>query len=146
MLEWAVVFGKYYGTSYQEIDRIISKNKKALIEIDVQGWQKAREKLKYAASIFIMPPSVDSLWERLNLRGTEDKEIVIKRFNTARKELESSHNFQYFVINDDLDKAYNQIYNFITKNIPFSLSKKEGIEHSQQLLSSFKEKIYTDKK
>jgi guanylate kinase len=91
-----------------------------------------------------MPPSVETLWERLSSRGTEDKEIVIKRFNTARKELEYSKNFQYFVINDDLNQAYTQVYNFITKNIPFSLSKEEGIKHSQKLLSSFTEKRYTE--
>ena len=95
---------------------------------------------KHASSIFIMPPTIEELWKRLNSRGTDNEETIIKRFNTARRELEYSNKFHYFVINNDLDQAYTQIYNFITKSIPFNLSREEGIKHSQKLLESFKEK------
>jgi guanylate kinase len=140
MLEWANVFGNLYGTSYKELDRIISNNHKVLVEIDVQGWNTAKKELKHASSIFIMPPTTEELWKRLNSRGTDNEETIIKRFNTARRELEYSNKFHYFVINNDLDQAYTQIYNFITKSIPFNLSREEGLKHSQKLLESFKEK------
>ena len=71
MLEWAEVFGNFYGTSIEEVHRIQKLGKTPILEIDVQGWELSKSKIKHAKSIFILPPSMKELYERLNNRGTE---------------------------------------------------------------------------
>ena len=74
-IEWADVHGNFYGTSFSELERIDRLGKHAILEIDVQGWSKAKNLLKDATSIFIQPPDLKSLWHRLEQRGSDDLQV-----------------------------------------------------------------------
>ena len=137
MLEYAEVFGTLYGTSFAEIVRIQGLGKIALLEIDVQGWRQAREKIETSRSIFILPPSVEELWQRLELRGTESKEVRWRRLMTARAEISSGSLYETFLINRDLDSAYTELQSIIIKGKKPSISKAKGVAYCQQLLAEF---------
>lgn len=135
MLEWAEVFGNIYGTSLDEIERITSQGKDILLEIDVQGWQLAKTKVPEAISIFIIPPSMKELWERLSSRGTDAEEVKWRRILTARKELECAKHFSHFIINDDLEKAYEELRNIVLFRKEGRLNYEEGLLYCQNLIT-----------
>lgn len=137
MLEWAEVFGNKYGTSSDELARIHRLGKIGLLEIDVQGWHQARQKLENAVSIFILPPSVSDLWQRLEKRGTDAQEVRLKRILTARKEIENGHEFQYFIINDDFAQAYEELKHIVIDRKDGALSRQQGLQHCTELLREF---------
>ncbi len=108
--EWAEVHGNYYGTSRAVIDNAFSKNLSVLLDIDVQGAESLRKAYPdKTLLIFITPPSINTLKERLDGRGTETPEAIQKRIKNAKKELERSHVFDHIITNDDLDKAYQKL-------------------------------------
>ncbi len=137
MLEYAEVFDTLYGTSFAEITRIQGLGKIALLEIDVQGWRQAREKIDTSKSIFILPPSVEELWQRLELRGTESKDVRWRRLMTARAEISSGSLYETFLINRDLDSAYTELQGIIIKGKKPSITKAKGVAYCQQLLAEF---------
>ena len=137
MLEWAEVFGNKYGTTLDELSRIRSLGKNALLEIDVQGWQQAKRKLPEAVSIFILPPSVKHLWQRLEKRGTDSIEVRLKRILTGRKEIQHGVEFQHVIINDDIEKAYGELKNVVIDRKQGSLSREQGLAHCAALLTEF---------
>lgn len=137
MLEWADVFGKLYGTGYSELERLDSDGKSLLLEIDVQGWQSVRNKISGLCSIFILPPSLSELWSRLEKRGTESTEVIQRRFQTARDEIKIGLGFENFVINDDLERTYQLIKDFLLGTGTLPLSTSEGRQHCYQLLKEF---------
>ena len=136
MLEYANVFDVFYGTSIAEIERIHKENKSALLEIDVQGWEQAKSKLDGIA-IFILPPTADALKERLEMRGTESKEIRFKRLMTAKSEIEKGFLYDYFIINDDIETAYQELYDIIIKGKKGKICNEEGRAHCQNLIDQF---------
>ncbi len=105
LLEWANVYGNYYGTPARFIQDTIQKGKDVLLEIDVQGAKQVRKKCPDAVSIFIAPPSLDELIERLKKRATETEEEFQKRINKAKEEMEDAVFYDYLVINDKIDRA-----------------------------------------
>ncbi len=137
MLEYAEVFGTLYGTPLSEIGRIQKLGKVALLEIDVQGWRQAKEKVKHALSIFILPPSVQALWKRLEARGTEPKEVRWRRLMTARAEISSGNLYDYFVVNTDLDPAYKELEDIVIKGKKGKIANRGGAALCQKLLQEF---------
>lgn len=139
MLEYANLFGTFYGTAHQELERISSAGKKVILEIDVQGWAQAKPRLNQVVSIFILPPSIRDLWERLSRRGTESLETRWRRLQTAKHEIESAHHYDYFIVNQDLERAYQELVNTVVKlQVPVT-SRDEGVARSQHLLREFHE-------
>lgn len=104
-LEHAQVFGNYYGTSLQEVKRLQQQGFDVILEIDVQGAQQVRRILPDAVSIFILPPSLSVLSERLHRRNTDSEEVIQSRLKQARSEIEQALLFDYIVINDSLAAA-----------------------------------------
>jgi guanylate kinase len=138
LLEWANVFSNWYGTSISEIDRIRSLGKKVLLEIDVQGWHYARKKLPHAVAILILPPSVEELWKRLEKRGTDGFEVRWRRFLTARDEIKRASEYQFFIINDDLDRAFAELKSILIDGKPqLRLTQQTGLDHVEDLLEQF---------
>jgi guanylate kinase len=137
MLEYAEVFGKLYGTSIREIKRINSLNKTVLLEIDVQGWEKAKPRLRHAVSIFILPPSVEALWQRLEMRGTEPREIRFRRLMTAKKEIEKGYLYDFFIVNNALEQAYSELYAIVIKGENGKTGPTEGQRLCAALLKEF---------
>lgn len=105
LLEWTEFVGNYYGTPLSEIERLRSEGKNALLEIEVEGCRQVKEKVPDALTIFIVPPSLKELENRIRGRRTEAEEIVQQRLAKASKELEMTGQYRYVVCNDDIQLA-----------------------------------------
>jgi guanylate kinase len=108
--EWAEVHGNFYGTSLREIE--IARENKAggiLFDIDYQGARQIRAKVPEAVAVFILPPSMEELERRLRSRASDDEATVQKRLAKARLEIENYGLFDYLVVNDDLERAYDRL-------------------------------------
>lgn len=112
-LEHAQVFGNYYGTSMLEVRELINKGVDVILEIDVQGATQIRQALPNAISIFILPPSLAVLEERLRKRKTDSEEVIVRRLNEARHEIQQAIEFDYIVVNNDLVETENHLLSII---------------------------------
>lgn len=115
LAEYSIVHGNLYGIPKKFIDLGISDEKDVLFQIDVQGAKKIKNKYDKALLIFLMPPSIEVLLQRLNKRGTEDLFEIEKRTKRAKEEIEERYMYDYVVVNDILEKAVNEIYEIILK-------------------------------
>ncbi|MCP4021448.1 MAG: guanylate kinase [Desulfobacteraceae bacterium] len=104
-LEWAKVHDNYYGTSKGFINEALNNSRHILLDIDVQGAQQVMASGMQFVSIYIMPPSFEELEKRLRQRGTDTADVIEKRLENAKKELDKKDMYQYVIVNDDLDKA-----------------------------------------
>ena len=137
MLEFAEVFGTLYGTARAEIERIHRQGKSALLEIDVQGWRSVRAQLPAARSVFILPPSLEALWQRLEARGTEALAVRLRRLNTAKTELESGHLYQHFVVNGIVENAYAELQDIVIYGKDGNLAPSVGAALCRALVAEF---------
>ena len=112
-LEHANVFGKRYGTSKAEVERKRSQGKNVILEIDWQGAQQVRAVLPEAISVFILPPSVEELAQRLNSRGEDSAQSIEKRLSEAKLDMSQAVHFDFLVINADFDNAVSDFLNII---------------------------------
>ena len=114
-IEWEQIHGNfYYGTLKSTLEKAINEDKRILLELDVKGATSVKKLYpNKSLSIFIEPPSVEVLKLRLEKRGTDNDERIIKRLERLESELSYKSNFDYHVINDDLDQAVNEIMNII---------------------------------
>jgi guanylate kinase len=110
-VEWEMVYpGAYYGTTVAEIERIWDEQKTPILDIDVQGAMRVKELYgEKAISIFILPPSLDVLKDRLEKRGTDNEVQIKTRIEKAAEEITFSKKFDHIVLNDDLNKASEQV-------------------------------------
>ncbi|MGI6214549.1 MAG: guanylate kinase [Christensenellales bacterium] len=113
-LENATVHGHRYGTLEAPVDECIAKGRNVLLDIDPQGALKVMAKRQDCVSIFILPPSYDALRVRLHTRNTDDPEEIQRRLNNARGEVEKLTEYQYAVVNDDLQMAYEKLSHIIS--------------------------------
>lgn len=109
-IEWAKVHSNYYGTSKRFVEEGTSKSWKMLFDLDVQG-ADAMKKIygDKARVIFIEPPSVEELEKRLRVRGTDSEKVILERVENAKKELLRKHDFDFIIMNDDVDSAYKKL-------------------------------------
>ena len=114
LLEYAEVFGNLYGTPRDKVDEAVAEGKVVILEIDVQGAQKAQKVYPNAVMIFIVPPTQKVLQQRINDRGRDDTKTVETRLNGASDELAAAWQYyKHMVINDDLDLAVNEVIQVI---------------------------------
>lgn len=120
-LEWEEVYpGKYYGTFKSELDRIWQQGKYVIFDIDVKGGVNIKNILKnQACSIFIMPPSIEELENRLRKRNTESEDTLKERLSRAEMEISLSENFDYVVCNDELEVAIARVEEIITQQMNY---------------------------
>ena len=104
-LEYAIVHSHYYGTPKHNINKLLKNGIDVILEIDIEGAKKVKEKCQSAVFIFIMPPSMKILKERLMGRRTESKEQLVERFKTAYKEINEVTKYNYVIVNDDLNES-----------------------------------------
>jgi guanylate kinase len=104
-LEWAVVHGNFYGTARSVVAQELSEGHDIILEIDVQGAEVVRRTMTDVVSIFILPPSLSVLRERLTARMTERPEELALRLRNAPAEVEQYRHFDYLVLNDEVDRA-----------------------------------------
>ncbi|MBP7795968.1 MAG: guanylate kinase [Elusimicrobiales bacterium] len=134
LLEWATVHNHRYGTPKKSVMNILLENKIPIMTIDVAGAMSVRKVFNNSTLIFILPPDVNTLIERLKLRGESVEEINI-RLKTALKEINFIPEFDYLVINDKIDKAAERINNIVIGNSP------DRCEKDMQFVSNFKKQL-----
>lgn len=113
LLEWAEYAGNYYGTPRQPVLEQINQGKIIILEIEVLGARLVKDSFPLATRIFILPPSLNILEQRLRGRGTDAEEVIVKRLAKAREELAVSHEFDYQVINDNLESSIELVESII---------------------------------
>ena len=104
-LEWAEYAGNFYGTKKKYIEQCLDNGMNVILEIETTGALKVKEKMPEAVLIFISPPSIEILEQRLRGRHTEDEETIQRRLNEVKKELECAKKYDYLVINDTVENA-----------------------------------------
>lgn len=109
LLEYAEFVGNYYGTPVDYVKETLEKGKDVFLEIEVQGARQVREKFPDGLFIFLSPPSLSELKNRIVTRGTETEDIINNRMSTARDEIEMMHLYDYVVENDQVDLACERI-------------------------------------
>jgi guanylate kinase len=109
LLEWAEYTENYYGTPKQPVLEQIEQGKIVILEIEVLGANQVKESFPSTIRIFILPPSIEELEKRLRERGTDAEEVIVKRLTKAKEELAVSHEFDYQIINDTLEKAIAEV-------------------------------------
>ncbi len=115
LAEWAEVHGNYYGTSVEFLEENLKSGRDVLLDIDVNGAKQIVNKFPEAVTIFIMPPSVETLRERLLSRATDSLETIEKRLNNASDEIAGKEFYRHIVVNDDLNVASNEMKDLIKK-------------------------------
>jgi guanylate kinase len=114
MLEYAEYAGNLYGTPRGPVERALASGRSAVLEIELQGARQVRRAMPEAQLVMLLPPSWDELVDRLIGRGTEDPEVVRRRLETARKELEARSEFDAAVVNADVQAATSELIRLVT--------------------------------
>jgi guanylate kinase len=113
--EWAEVYGNYYGTSAEFIEKNLSSGRDILLDIDVQGTLQILKHYPDSVTIFIMPPSLDTLKKRLELRGSDSKSVIKERLVNARKEMDQKQKYRHIIVNDKLPEAIEELSAILIK-------------------------------
>ncbi|MFZ3576549.1 guanylate kinase [Virgibacillus sp. DJP39] len=130
LLEYAKYVNNYYGTPREYVEKTLANGHDVFLEIEVQGALQVRENFKEGVFIFLFPPSLDELKNRIVNRGTESQELVINRLREARKEIEMMDAYDYVVVNDRVDNAVSKIQSIIQSEH----CKRERIEKQYKQL------------
>ena len=113
MLEYAEYSGNYYGTPKEAVEKMLKDGKNVILEIEAQGALKVKEKMPEAVMIFIVPPSIKELRDRLSKRGREDTAEIEKRINTAKWEFSQCPKYNYVLVNDNLETCVKNTLDII---------------------------------
>ena len=137
-LEYAKVFENYYGSSKSQVFENLNKGENVIFDIDWQGTEQIKkQKLNYKlVTFFILPPSKSELFNRLKNRDMKDKNIVEERMKQFNEDIKQWENYDFVVINDDLEKCYNEIIRFINekiKNLDSNYDKNNILNHIKKL-------------
>lgn len=137
-LEYAEVYGNYYGTPKKEVLNMLEKGQDVILEIDIQGALRVKETYPEGVFIFILPPSMEELKNRIINRGSETNESLMLRFKSAYKEINYVSKYNYAVVNDTIEEAVSKIESILCAEkcrVDRMKSKlfdsKEGLIHEQ---------------
>ncbi|GAB6169996.1 guanylate kinase [Clostridium carnis] len=138
-LEYAEVYGNCYGTPKANVEKMLDEGKDVILEIDIQGALKVKENFSEGVFIFILPPSMEELKQRIIKRGSETEESLMRRFKSAYKEINYVSKYNYAVVNDTLDVAVSKVESIIAAEKcrvdrikeNTILDSKEGLIHEQ---------------
>jgi len=109
LLEWAEVYGNYYGTPIAKIEAMLAGGKDVLLEIDTQGAMNVKQKFPQGVYIYILPPSLTELERRIRTRGTDSEESIQRRLQAAADEIQIGVNYNYLVVNDQVREATDTV-------------------------------------
>lgn len=129
-IEYAKVFDNYYGTAKRTVEEALVNGKDIILEIDWQGAQQIRQMLPESLSIFILPPSKQMLEDRLRNRGQDSEETIARRMRDAVTEMSHYNEYDYLIVNDEFEKAVEQLKAIITHR-----KRSKSRENLGQLLS-----------
>lgn len=111
LLEWAEVHGNFYGTPREPVEQAMSQGRDMLFDIDWQGARQLQEKMKAdVVSIFVLPPTMTELQSRLHRRAEDSEEVIRTRLLNSRAEIEHWREYDYAIVNDDLDEAFRNVH------------------------------------
>ena len=138
-LEYANVHGNFYGTPKVNVEKMLDEGKDVILEIDIQGALQVKENFKEGVFIFILPPSMEELKQRIIKRGSETEESLMTRFKNAYKEINYVSKYNYAVVNDKLEVAVSKVEAIIAAEKcrvdrikeNTILDSKEGLIHEQ---------------
>lgn len=137
-LEYAEVYDNFYGTPKSNVEELLESGKDVILEIDIQGALKVKENAEEGIFIFILPPSMEELKQRIIKRGSETEESLMKRFKSAYKEINFVSKYNYAVVNDEVETAVEKLESIITAEKcrvdrikETILDSKEGLIHEQ---------------
>ena len=116
LLEWAEVYGNYYGTSARLIEQIVSGGDDVLLDVDVQGAQTIRQRRPEAVSIFIMPPSFQVLRQRLENRRLDKDYVIEQRLQIAFNEIKRYRNYDFLIINEELGRSIEELQSIVVSS------------------------------
>ena len=134
-LEYATVFDNFYGTSRHWVENKLADNIDVILEIDWQGAAQIRKLFPHTISIFIFPPSIEILSQRLRDRGQDHESVIAKRLNEARHEMSHFEEFDYLVINDNFDAAVSDLKAIIlSQRLKVNIQKKKYKDLIKKLL------------
>ena len=124
-LEYAEVYGNYYGTPRVFVEDQLNKGQNILLEIDIVGALQVREKFENAILLFIIPPSLEELKRRIESRGTETPEQMMKRMDSALEEIKELEQYDYVILNDEINKATGLIESIVEAELA-SVERSQG--------------------
>lgn len=131
-LEHAEVFGQGYGTDRQRVEALWTKGRDVILEIDVQGAEQVRQHQPDVCQIFILPPSMDLLAQRLRGRGTDQEDVIARRLAEAEHEMAAAKTFDWFIVNDDFETALSQLEAVV---VAWRQRRQRQLDHLTSLLA-----------
>jgi guanylate kinase len=135
-LEHAIVFGNYYGTARRFLREAENRSNDLLLDIDVQGASKIKEKISDAVSIFILPPDREKLEWRLRNRGLDSEEVIRRRLDTARREIENYSKYDYILVNNLLEQSADQLRDIVLAERLLRSGTKPSGEEAQRVATA----------
>jgi len=130
-LEWAKVYNNYYGTPKEAVYKKLNEGEDVILEIDIQGAAQVKQNCPEGIFIFISPPSIEELKNRIIKRGSDTQDSIELRLKCAREEMEASLDYDYIVINDDLDKAALMLQSIV-------LAERCKVSRNKKILKAIK--------
>ena len=137
LIEYARYCGNYYGTPREYVERQLLAGKDVILEIEIQGARKVKEQFPDTVLLFVSPPGADELKRRLTKRGTESPEVIANRLNRAVQEAEGIEDYDYFVMNDDLDACVEYVHRIVQCEHGRTSRCGEQIENIRRELTAF---------
>ena len=137
--EWAEVYGHLYGTPWDELTQKRAQGQDIILDIDVQGARHVMQRLDDAVSVFVMPPSLDTLKARLQSRGTDSHAVVERRFQQAQEEMKNYDAYDYTISNGNLEQAVNEFVSIVhaervrTRRMDHTWLQKNGLLNEEEL-------------
>jgi guanylate kinase len=136
-LEWANVFGNFYGTCFEDAARHLETGRDLVLVIDVQGARQVRQRCAGTVGVFVMPPSFEVLEQRLRGRSKDDEEAMQRRLQTARDEVEAFAEYDYVIVNDELEACVDRLRAIVLAE----RTRLRSARHAAELIvSTFKQK------
>lgn len=134
-LEYAKIYDNFYGTPKASVIECLEKGQDVILEIEMQGAKQIKEVYPEGVFIFVLPPSLEELKSRIVGRGTETQEEIEKRFSCAFEEINQIENYDYFIVNEDVDKSVNDIEAIICAE------KNKVTRYKNNIIDKFKEEL-----
>ena len=132
LLEHAEYVGNYYGTPRFYVEDMLSQGKNVILEIEIQGAMKIKEKIPEAVLVFVTPPTIEELRSRLTGRGTETADVIASRLRRAAEESEGMDNYDYILINDQVEDCVDQLHQII-------FSERCRAQRNEELINTIQE-------
>lgn len=138
LIEYAQYVGNYYGTPRSYVEEELSQGKNVILEIEIQGAMKVKEKIPEALLVFVTPPTVEELKNRLVGRGTETEDVIADRLARAAEEAEGMGEYDYILVNDDLEECVENLHQIIRSEHARTVRNTEFVEEIKQQALVFK--------